>query len=580
MHAASYSVISFSNMVRVVPFLAVSMLAGTQAAAQSDPTFNRDIAPLVYEHCAGCHRPGQTGPFPLLTYSEVKAKGRKVAQVTESREMPPWLPAGEMGEFVGDRRLSAAEIELFGRWLDGGMPEGAGQDLPPTPKWAEEWQLGKPDLVVQMPNKFTLQPAGQDVYRNFVIPVPLGKARYVRAVEFQPDNRRIVHHAFVRVDSSGEVRRLDGKDGNPGFEGMSVPESVKMPSGYFLSYQPGKMPAAEPPGFGWTLNPGQDLVVQMHLRPTGKPEELQARVGLYFTEIRPTNTTMVFALSSLTIDLAPASSDQVVEDRFTMPVAGDLLAVLPHTHYLGKRLEGFARLPDGERRQLLLIPRWDFNWQGEYRYSHAIHVPAGTILEMRYVFDNSATNPANANRPLKEVLCGPQSSDEMAELWFQVLLQGTNDASRLAEACNQKNVEMFSGYDRFRLRRDPKDAKAQTELGFIQWTRGEVKMAMESFHLAEADDPSFDQPHYYLGVIYRQQSNLPAARAEFEKAIQLNPKNARAHGNLALVFLGLGKLERAERSIRTAVNLDPTDRLARESLERILHLRGATGAGG
>jgi tetratricopeptide (TPR) repeat protein len=228
----------------------------------------------------------------------------------------------------------------------------------------------------------------------------------------------------------------------------------------------------------------------------------------------------------------------------------------------------------------LLIPHWDFNWQGEYRYSHPIHVPAGTILEMHYVFDNSSTNPANSNRPAKEVLCGPQSSDEMAELWFQVRLSGTNDASRLAEACNQKNTLMFSGYDRFRLRRNPKDAQAQTELGFTQWTLGEVNQAIESFHLAESDDPSFDQPHYYLEVIYRQQNNLLTARTEFEKAIQLNPKNARAHGNLAFVFLGLGKLERAERSMRTAVELDPTDRLAREGLEAILKLRASAGAGG
>ncbi|HZR15937.1 MAG TPA: tetratricopeptide repeat protein [Verrucomicrobiae bacterium] len=564
-----------SDMYRAVALFVVSMLTGARLSAQSAVTFNKDIAPLVFEHCAGCHRSGQSGPFPLLTYSEVKAKRRKIGKAIEAREMPPWLPAGEFGQFLGDRRLSSEQIEVFQQWLGSGMPEGAPGDLPPRPKWDEEWQLGKPDLVVQMPKKFRLQAGGQDVYRNFVIPVPLQKPRYVRAVEFEPDNRRIVHHAFVRVDSSGEVRRLEGTEGQPGFEGMTVPESVKMPSGYFLSYQPGKMPAAEPPGFGWTLNPGQDLVVQMHLRPTGQPEELQARVGLYFTDIPPTNTTMVFALSSLTIDLPPEATNCVVEDSFTMPVDGELLSVLPHTHYLGKRLEGMATLPDGKTQQLLLIPNWDFNWQGDYRYSHPVHVPAGTLLQMRYVFDNSAANPANPNRPTREVLCGPQSSDEMAELWFQVLLHGTNDATRLADACNEKNIRMFAGYDQFRLKRNPRNAKARSELGFTQWTHGQVQQAMESFREAAADDPTFDQPHYYLGVIYRTQNKLLEAQTELEKAIQLNPKNARAYGNLAFVFWDSGKLERAERSIRAAVKLDPTDRLARETLDKILQLRAS-----
>jgi Tfp pilus assembly protein PilF len=555
--------------------LACVLCQAALIAAEAPVTFNRDIAPLISEHCSVCHRPGQSGPFPLLSFDDVKKKAKRIVDVTARRYMPPWLPEGEYGEFVGDRRLSEAEIQLFRHWIETGMPEGAPGEHPPPPHWIEGWQLGKPDLVVRMPKKFTLSAKGQDVYRNFVIPVPLEADRFVRAIEFRPDNRRIVHHAFVKVDYSGQVRRLDGTDGQPGFGGMNLPESVKMPSGYFLSYQPGKMPAAEPPGFGWTLKKGQDLVLQAHLRPTGKPEDLQAEVGLFFTDIPPTNTTLVFALSSLNIDIPPGTNAWSLEDSFTLPVAGDLLAVLPHTHYLGKRLNGSAVLPDGSSRELLLISKWDFNWQGDYRYSYPVHLPAGTTLQMHYIFDNSPNNPNNPNQPPKEVFCGPQSTDEMAELWFQVLLNNTNDAARLANAYNEKNFRTFASYDEFRLQRNPHDAQARTELGFTQWSHGQVEKAIETLRTAAADDPTFDQPHYYLGVIYRTQNNLSAAQAELETAIKLNPKNARAFGNLAFVFLGQGKLERAERSIREAVRLDPTDALARETLNQVRQLRQA-----
>lgn len=559
-------------------FSLVSILAIFVMTARAEVTFNKDIAPVLFEHCATCHRPGQSGPFPLLTYSDAKAQAKKIAQVTARRSMPPWLPAGEFGEFVGDRRLKPAEIQLFTQWLESGMPEGAAGELPPAPPWPEEWQLGKPDLIVQMPRKFSLTAKGLDVYRNFVIPVPLDSPRFVRAVEVRPNNRRIVHHAFVKVDESGQVHRLDGRDGQPGFAGMNAPESVKMPAGYFLSYQPGKMPSAEPPGFGWILKPGQELVLQTHLRPTGKLEELQAQIGLYFTDIPPTNTTLVFALSSLTIDIPPATNAWVVEDRFTIPVKADLLAILPHTHYLGKRLEGVARFPDGRSQQLLVISNWDFNWQGDYRYARPIHLPAGTSLQMRYVFDNSADNPHNPNEPPKEVFCGPQSSDEMAELWFQVRLSGTNDAAQLAQAYNEKNLGMFASYDAFKLQRDPHDAKARTELGFTQWTKGQIAQAIQTLQAAAADDPTYDQPHYYLGVIYRTQNKLIEARTELETTIRLNPSNARAHGNLSYVFLGMGNLERAERSVREAIRLDPTDQLSRETLQEILQLRARAGS--
>jgi tetratricopeptide (TPR) repeat protein len=554
------------------------ILEATVASASGSASFNKEIAPIVFEHCAGCHRPGESGPFSLLNYNDVRKHAKQIAEVTKRGYMPPWLPAGQKDEFLGDRRLSAEQISLFTRWYESGAPEGAPGELPPLPRWTQGWQLGKPDLIVEMPRKFTLPAEGRDIYRNFVIPVPLQKARYIRAVEFRPDNLQIVHHAFIKVDASGQVRNLDDGDGEPGFPGMNLPDSVQMPSGYFLSYQPGKTPSAEPPGYGWTLKPGQDLVVQAHLRPTGKPETLQAQIGLFFTDAPPTNTTVILALSSLNIDIPASNSDWLLEDSFVLPVDAAVLSVLPHAHYLGKRLEGLARLPDGAQRQLLSIPDWDFNWQGDYRYTQPQLLPAGTQLKMRFTYDNSTNNPRNPNQPPKEVLYGPQTLDEMGELWFQVRLASEKDATRLQAAYNEKNRQMIASYAEFRLARNPHDARARTELGFTQWVAGKPSEAMDSFRLASADDPAYDQPHYYRGVLYRTQHHLTAARTEFETAIRLNPKNSRAFGNLAFVFMDLGDLDRAEKSIREAVRLDPTDALARETLDKILQLRKSPSA--
>jgi hypothetical protein len=565
----------FEVKLRVWPFLAL-LVEATGASAADSLSFAKDIAPVVFEHCATCHRPGESGPFSLLTYTDVKKRARQIAEVTEKRLMPPWLPDGPIGQFLHDRRLSPSQVELFRQWYRTGAPEGNPADLPSMPHWAEGWQLGKPDLVVQMPKSYTLSAEGRDVYRNFVVPVAIGERRYVRAVEFRPDNRRIVHHAFVKLDGSGQAHHLEGKDGQPGFGGMNLPDGVKMPSGYFLSYQPGKMPSSEPPGYGWALDPGQELVFQTHLKPTGRPETLQAQAGLFFTDIKPTNSTQVFSLSSLNIDIPAGTNAWVLEDILLLPVAVDLLSVLPHAHYLGKRLEGFAKFPDGRSEAVLSIPDWDFNWQGDYRYAHPIHLPAGTSLHMRFVYDNSADNPRNPHQPPEEVLYGSQSLDEMGELWFQVRLSSTNETAQLANAYNEKNKRMFVSYNEFRLQQNPHDASARTELGFLEWTEGRVQKAIDLLRTAVQDDPSYDQPHYYLGVIYRTQNRLVAARTEFETATRLNPGNSKAFGNLAFVFLDLGNLDRAERSIREAVRLDPADGLAKETLDNIMQIRNKT----
>ncbi len=547
--------------------------------AQNRPvTFNQDIAPLVYEHCTVCHRPGQAGPFALLTYADAKKHAKQMVEVTAKHYMPPWLPEGPTGEFQGDRRLSEAQIQMFQKWLAAGAPEGEHSAPPPLPLWPRDWQLGPPDLVVQMPQKYTLAAEGRDVYRNFVVPTGLTATRIVRAVEFKPGNRRIVHHAFVEVDYGGAARRLEGSDGQPGFEGMNLPEGVKMPGGYFLGWQPGKAPIAEPPGFGWTLEPGRDLVIRAHLRPTGKPEDLQAMIGFYFTDIPSTNTTFLLNLTSFNIDIPAGAANYLIEDSFVLPVAVDVLGVLPHAHYIGKELTGLARLPDGSVKRLLRIPDWDFNWQGDYRYVRPVHLPAWTSVEMRYTYDNSEANPHNPTLPPKRVRYGSESSDEMGELWLQVVLKDKNDAARLAEVYADKQMRRSADHARFQLESDPHDAKIRTRLGICQLALRQVPEAVKTFRTAIGDDPAYDEPHYYLGCIYRAQNHAGVARSEFETAVRLNPKNAKAFGNLGFIFMEAGDFRLAEHNFRKALRLDPSDQLAKEALEKVRGAKSNPGA--
>jgi tetratricopeptide (TPR) repeat protein len=228
----------------------VLLLAACIGCSANEPreptTFNRDIAPIIFEHCATCHRPEGSAPFSLLDYADVIAHAEQIAFVTQSRYMPPWKPKRDYGRFVGERGLTDEEIVTIQRWIEEGEEEGAETDLPPPPQWATDWELGSPDLIAQMPTSYTLRADGPDVFRNFVIPLPVEKARYVRAIEFKPDNARIVHHATMMVDRSGAARRKDGLDSEPGFDGMSFGEAQDA-DGHFLGWTQGKTPYAELP---------------------------------------------------------------------------------------------------------------------------------------------------------------------------------------------------------------------------------------------------------------------------------------------------------------------------------------------
>ena len=544
-----------------------------QVQVVANPTFNRDIAPIVFRNCAPCHRPGQAGPFSLLTCADTKKHAQQIAEVTARRLMPPWLAADVGVKYLGDRRLSESEIAMIAHWVEQGAVEGNASDLPPLPTWPEGWRLGKPDLVLETPETFMLPAEGRDVYHNFVLPVPLDARKYVAAMEFHSGSKAI-HHAGLHLDVTPESRLRDAKEPGPGFSGMELPATVVVPDGHFLSWQPGRDAYKSPPGLPWTLELGSDIVAQLHLQTTGKPEPVKFAVGLYFTDQPPTNSMMKLLLTSFALDMAPGDKNFLVEDSFVLPVDVEVLGIKPHVHYLGKDLQGFATLPDGSRRMLLHIPDWDFNWQQDFRFAESIHLPRGTRLSMRFIYDNSADNPHNPHRPPQRVRYGVQTADEMAELWIQVLAANAADFQRLTQDFSAKAQQDSVTFYQWLLRENPRDAKAHTSFGRLLVLAGQLDEATQHLRLAAEISPDDDLPHYYLGVIHRRKNELAAARAEFELALRLNPDNYRAHGNLAQIAQAEGNLDGAEQHLRAALKIYPGDALSRETLDEIRRLRG------
>ena len=537
------------------------------------PTFNKQVAPIIYGQCAPCHRPGQSGPFPLLTYMEVRKHGADIVKVTARRYMPPWLPEHGYGEFVGERRLTDEQIEMIRAWVAGGAIEGPEADRPPLPQWPADWELGKPDLIVTLAKPYTLAAEGKDLYRSFVLPTSLPDSRFVTALEFKLGNQRIVHHAFLQVDATPQSRFLDGRDGAPGFDGMKTPGTT--PGGHFLSWQPGRGPYVAPPGLPWTLLKGDDLILEMHLQRTGKPEELQSSLGLYFSDVPPTGQLFKVSLQTFLIDIPAGEKNYLVKDSYPVPVDLQLLAVFPHAHYLAREMRGMALFPDGTKQWLLLIKHWDYNWQLSYRFVKPVFLPKGTILSMEYIYDNSAENERNPTQPPKRVEYGQQATDEMAELWLQVLPKNATDFNLLAVDYNLKKARDLAAYDESLLRKNPLDAAAHDELGFLYFNFGRKDEARAHIDRAVQIKPDFDSPHYHLGLLHRKAGQLSEAKTEFQTAIRLNPENYKAHGNLGLILLEEGKWNQAEPRFRAALRINPGDEIARESLDQILKAKAA-----
>ena len=535
--------------------------------AKGSITFNKDIAPIVFNNCSECHHANGSAPFALLAYDDVKKRAKQIVDVTQRRVMPPWLPDPGVIHFVGERRLAVDQIGLIQQWADEGTVEGAAKDLPPVPVFKERWQLGEPDLVVKPVAAYSLAAEGRDIYRNLVIPIPISARRYVRGLEFRP-NSRAVHHAFFRTDKTGQPRALDGKDGQPGFGGIHAPRTSESPI-TFASWQPGKTPRFYAEDLAWAVETNTDLILQMHLQPTGKEERIEPEVAFYFTDKLGTAIAFKLPLDSYEINIPAGATNHLVSDSFVLPVNLELRGVLPHAHYLCKRMRGYAELPNGTRQWLMAINEWDFNWQGDYQYVAPIALPVGTRLVMEYYYDNSTNNARNPNQPPRAVVYGSQSSDEMAELWLQVVMKTQEEFVALNRALQPRFLRDQILASQALLRRNPNDARAHAEIGsaLVMW--GKHAEALPHLRTAIQLDPNLDEAHYFAGLALRTGGQLEAAQREFEAALQINPRHGRARGNLGLVLTQRGDFPGAVRQFEKALEMDPNDQIARDMLDQI-----------
>ncbi len=541
------------------------------AQARPPVTFNRDVAPILYGNCTTCHRPGESAPFSLLTYNDARQRAGLISAATTTHVMPPWQPESAEGEFSGERRLDSGEIDTLRRWVEDGLQEGDPAERPAVPVFTDGWQLGVPDVVVSMPIPFGVPADGPDVFRNFVLPVPLNARRYVRALEFRPGNARVLHHARILLDDTGEVRRFDAKDSTPGFPGMDVP-GARFPDGHFLGWAPGKAPARE--AYQWPIEPGTDLIVQMHLKPTGRPETIRASIGLYLTDEAPPRTPLMLRLGSKTIDIPAGESHYEITDRFEVPVDVTALSVYPHAHYLAKEMFVRATMPNGKSATLLHIPNWNFNWQDEYQYTQPVSLPRGTTIEMHYRYDNSDDNPHNPSSPPRQVLFGSETTDEMGELLVQVLTKNAEDAARLRAQVARKNLLTDVAGEEKRIADMPTDFETHNALGVAYVQLGRVPEALDQFRTALALAPDHAQASYNIGVIAMGEHRIPDAIASFEQAIAARPDYAEAHNNLGVAFEATRRDDDAERQFRAALSALPSHAAAHNNLGRLLLARG------
>jgi tetratricopeptide (TPR) repeat protein len=541
-------------------------------------SFSRDVAPIVFDKCASCHRPGGVGPFSLLTYADVRQRATQIVAVTERRYMPPWKADPDPAGFVGQKRLSDDELAVIRRWANEGAIEGERRELPPVPAFAEGWQLGKPDLVVTLPEPFTLDAGPTDAFRIFVIRLPINATKYVRGLEFQPGNPRVVHHANIRLDATAASRALDVRDPAPGYDGLMARSAV-YPEGHFLGWTPGQLAPLVPADMAWRLEPGTDLVVQLHMQPSGAREQVRPVIGLFFGDRPATRTPTILRLGSQGIDIPPGDARYTITDSYLLPADVTLQAVQPHAHYRLEEATGLASFPDGTERTLIHIKDWDFRWQHVYRYEHPIALPKGTRLSMRYVYDNSADNPRNPQRPPSRVAWGQRSFDEMGDLWFQFTSMSDADRAGLSAEIQQKmTAEDVIGYETM-LRATPTDAELHDDVAVLYLGLGRANNAVEHFRASTALKPDVASAHFNLATALTVAERLDEAVAAYREALRLRPEYGSAHNNLGTVLSAQGHVDEALRHFREAVRIEPSNVQAQRNVAWHLAIRPALTAG-
>jgi Copper type II ascorbate-dependent monooxygenase, C-terminal domain len=417
--------------------LALLASSGFKPARGEGPTYHREVVRILQEQCQDCHRPGQVAPFSLLTYEQARKRASDIVTVTGQHKMPPW-PAStkEGGPFCDARVLSEAQIATLSEWAEAGAPEGDPKDAPAPRAWTSDWTLGPPDLVLTVPEPYTIGPDGRDEYRVFVLPSGLTEGKWISAIDYKPGNARVVHHILGAFDIRGAARKLDEADPKPGYKafgGFGI-----FTSGRLGGWAPGKRARPYPEGVGRYLPAGSDILIQIHYHRSGKTEKDATSIGLYFAKgsiDKQARGEMVLPpvkglFQRPALSIPAGSANYEVTGSAEIEEDAHLFGITPHMHWLGKDFLLTATRPDGSKTTLIRIDDWDFNWQGIYELVNPVALPKGTRIDMTAHFDNSADNPDNPSSPPVAVHWGEQTNDEMCIGFLHLTFDGEHRKNR------------------------------------------------------------------------------------------------------------------------------------------------------
>ncbi len=406
------------------------------------PTFSKDVAPILYKNCVGCHRPGEIGPMSLLTYDDARPHAKAIRDEVGDGNMPPWHADPKHGKFANDRSLSAGDRETLLRWANNGAPQGDPGDLPPAPRFVDGWMIGEPDLVLTIP-EYKVPADGFVEYEYIELATNLPEDRWVQALEVRPGDREVVHHVIVSARPPQPERRPSGfsfaegmdipagqtggpaePEGGPkrarGVSRFPRPQRPGVPIGGFA---PGSSTMTFETGTAMLLRKGSTIVLQMHYTTKGKEAVDRTRIGLFFAKQAPTEEVRFANLSNGSFTIPAGASDHVVTAEMVTTADVTLRQMLPHTHLRGKSWEYTATYPDGRSEVLLAVPKYDFNWQTDYIFATPVKLPKGTKIRAVAHYDNSAANKANPD-PRVDVTWGDQTWEEMMFTAFVYSLDG------------------------------------------------------------------------------------------------------------------------------------------------------------
>lgn len=398
-------------------------------AAQT-PVWSTDVAPIIYNRCATCHRNGGIAPFSLLGYNDAIAHASTIKTQIQQGTMPPWPPDPKYTHLAHERVLSWTEKSKILAWLNGGRPRGDSTLEPPKPTFPANGDLtGTADLVLKIPT-YTSTAASGDVYRCFVLPTGLTADRFISAFEAVPGNRSIVHHVVVYADTTGVSTGLDAADAGPGytsFGGIGTSDAVLV--GGWL---PGASPAVYPTGFGIRLSKNAKLVLQIHYPAGTAGMQDSTELHIFFTPTNNVRNLMMLPVLNHEVNInaplsIPANSVQQYTEQQAVPFDVTVFGITPHMHLIGRQIQSFGVTPAGDTQRFISIPEWDFHWQGTYMLRQAMKVAAGSTVYANATYDNTTNNPNNPSNPPKNVAAGEATTDEMMLVYFLFTNYQTGD---------------------------------------------------------------------------------------------------------------------------------------------------------